>query len=83
MQKQLPEVFYKKGVFKNFAEFTGKHFCQSLFFNNVSSFIPTTLLKKRLRHIIFPVNFAKFLKTSFLQNISRATAFDNGKGNYF
>ena len=26
----------KKGVLKNFTKFTGKHLCQSLFFNNVS-----------------------------------------------
>ena len=25
------EVFYKRGVLKNFAKFTGKHLCQSLF----------------------------------------------------
>ena len=31
-----PEVFCKKGFFKNFAKFTGKHLCQSLFFNKVS-----------------------------------------------
>ena len=29
---------------------------------------PATLLKKRLWHRGFPVNFAKFLRTSFLQN---------------
>ena len=29
-----------------------------------------TLLKKRLWHRCFPVNFAKFLRTSFLQNTS-------------
>ena len=34
--KQPPEVFYKKGVLKNFAKFTGKHLCQSLFFNKVA-----------------------------------------------
>ena len=27
-----PEVFCKKVVFRNFAKFTGKHLCQSLFF---------------------------------------------------
>ena len=32
--------------------------------------IPTTLLKKRLWHRCYPVNFAKFLRTSFLQNFS-------------
>ena len=26
-QRQPPEVFYKKGVFKNVAIFTGKHLC--------------------------------------------------------
>ena len=28
-----PEVFCKKIVLRNFAKFTGKHLCQSLFFN--------------------------------------------------
>ena len=27
--------YLKKGVFKNFAKLTGKHLCQSLFFNKV------------------------------------------------
>ena len=30
--------------------------------------MPATLLKKSLRHRCFPVNFAKFLRISFLQN---------------
>ena len=30
-----PDVFYKKRVLKNFAKFTGKHLCHSLFFNKV------------------------------------------------
>ena len=33
--------------------------------------ILATLLKKRLWHRCFPVNFVKFLKTLFLQNTSR------------
>ena len=57
-----------KGVLKNFAKFTGKHLCQSLFFNKVSGLRPGTLFKKILWHRCFPVNFAKFLRTSFLQN---------------
>ena len=32
-----PEVLCKKGVLRNFAKFTGKHLCQSLFFNKVAS----------------------------------------------
>ena len=31
-----PEVFCKKGILKNFAKFTGKYLCQSLFFNKVA-----------------------------------------------
>ena len=31
---------------------------------------PATLLKKRLWHRCFPVNFVKFLRTPFLQNAS-------------
>ena len=30
------EVFCKKGVLKNFAKFTEKHLCQSIFFNKVA-----------------------------------------------
>ena len=58
----------KKGVLRNFTKCTGKHLCQSLFFNKVKGLRPATLFKKRLRHRCFPVNFAKFLRTSFLQN---------------
>ena len=61
-----PEVFCKKGVLRNFAKFTGKHLCESLLFNKVVSLRPATLLKMRLSHWCFPVNFAKFLRTNFL-----------------
>ena len=36
LQKQSPEVFCKSDVLKNFAKFTGKRLCQSLFFNKVA-----------------------------------------------
>ena len=58
-QKQPPEVFCKKSVLRNFAKFTGKHLCQSLFFNNVTDLRPAALLKKRLWYRCFPVDFAK------------------------
>ena len=41
----------------------------SLFFNKVAGLWPATLIKKRLWHRCFPVNFAKFLRTP-LQNTS-------------
>ena len=59
----------KKGVLRNFAKFTGKHLCQSLFLINLQD-APATLLKKRLWRRCFPVHFAKFLWTLFLQNTS-------------
>ena len=59
------KVFCKKAVLKNFAKFTGKHLCQSLFFNKVADLRPATLLKKRLWHRCFPVDFAKLLRTPF------------------
>ena len=55
------KVFCKIGVLRNFAKFTGKHLCQSLFFNKVSR--PVTLLKKRLWHRCFP---KKFVRITFL-----------------
>ena len=48
----------RKGVLRNFAKFTGKHLCHSLFFKKI--------LKRRLWHRCFPVKFAKFLRTGFL-----------------
>ena len=62
-----PEVFCKKVVLGNFAKFTGKHLCQSLFFNKVADLRLATLLKKRLWQGCFPVNFAKFRRTPFLR----------------
>ena len=35
VRSSRPEVFYKKGVLRNFAKFIGKHVCQSLFSNKV------------------------------------------------
>ena len=49
----------KKSDLENFSKFTGKHLCQGL--------RPATLLKKRLWHKCFPVNFTKFLRTPFLR----------------
>ena len=63
-------VICEKGVLRNFEKFTGKHLCQSLFFNKAAGLRPATLLKKRLWHRCFLVNFSKFLKTPFSQNTS-------------
>ena len=60
----------KNSVLRNFTKFTGKHLRQSLFFNKVVGLRLATLLKKRLWHRCFPLNFAKFLRISFLQDTS-------------
>ena len=57
VQKQSPEVFCKKGAFKNSANFTGKHLCWSPFLNSNTS--------------CFPVKFEKFLRTPILKNICK------------
>ena len=75
----FPEHFFKsshqrcsvrKHVLRNFTKFTGKRLCQSLFFNKVAGLRSATLLKKRLWHRRFLVNFVKFLRTPFSWNTS-------------
>ena len=44
-------MFFQIGFFRNLTIFTGKHLCWSLF---------SIKLKKRLQHMCFPVNIAKF-----------------------
>ena len=51
-KEQPLEMFCKKYFLRNFAKFTGKHLCQSLFFNKVAGptkFLRTTFLTERLR----------------------------------
>ena len=50
-QKQSSGDVLKKSVLTNFAKFTGKYLCQSLFFNKVAKLMQ---------------NFAKFLRTPFV-----------------
>ena len=49
-----PEVICKKCVLRNFTKF------------KVAGLSPATLLRKRLWHRCFPVNFAKFIRTPFV-----------------
>ena len=60
----------KKDVLTSFTKFTGKHLCQTLFFNKVTCLRPAFLLKKRLCLRCFPMNSVKFLRTPFLQYTS-------------
>ena len=44
VRRSGPEMFCRKGVLKNFATFTRKHLCHSLFLNKVVALRPATLL---------------------------------------
>ena len=68
LQKQPPDVFYKKGVLKNFAKFTGKHLHQSLFFKKVSG-RGQQLIRKETQ--VFPCEFCETLRATFLENTTR------------
>ena len=59
-QKQPPKCSVKKGVLRNFGKFTGKHLCQSLFFNKVAGFI-----KKETLTQVFSCEFCKTSKNTF------------------
>ena len=69
-----------KKAYKAYLEQTiyydGTQKCFSIFYSSIhetSKHVqpwPVTLLKKSLWHRCFPVNFAKFLRTSFSQNTS-------------
>ena len=61
-QKQLPEVFYKKGVLRNFAKFTGKHLCQSLCFNRPQA---CNFIKKETLAEVFSCEFCEISKKTF------------------
>ena len=70
MQKQPRRCSVRKGVLRSFKKFYRKHLCQNLFLNKVAGLRLATLLKKKLCHRCFPVNFQKFLRMPFLQNTS-------------
>ena len=57
-----------KSVLKNFAIFTGKFLCWSLFWTKLQA---CNFLKKRLQHRYFPVNVVKFSRTPILKYICK------------
>ena len=66
VRSSSPEVFCKKGVLKTFAKFTGKHLCQSLFFNKVAGFKNTFFYRTPpvAASVIFPYITESFLTFS-------------------
>ena len=61
----------KKGVFRDFPKFIGKHVCQSLFFNKETA----TLLKKETLAQVFSCELYKiFIKTFFTEHLPTAAS---------
>ena len=78
IQKQPPEVFYKKRCSQKFHKNLQENPCaRASFLIKLQAWglRPATLLKKKLWHKYFPVNFVKFLTIPFLHqtNIEKCT----------
>ena len=67
LKKQPPKVFCKKAVLKKLVILTEKYLCWNIFL--IAGSKAGNFFTKRLQHRCFPVNIAKFLKTSVLKGI--------------
>ena len=63
-RSSLPEVFFKRDVLENFANFKGNCLYWSLSLIKFQSSSPQLYFKKSLQHRCFPMNFAKFSRTT-------------------
>ena len=65
-------MFCQKSVLRNFANFIGKHLCQSLFFNKVVGLKSATLQREETLAQVFSGEFCEISKnTFFLQSTPR------------
>ena len=55
-------MFCKKGALRNFVKCTGKHLCQSLFFNNTAG--PCNFIKKEVLAHVFSCEFCEISKNT-------------------
>ena len=79
--KQPPEVFYEKGVLTNFTKFTGKHLCQSLFFNSSMFLIKLhVFIKKETLAQVFSCEFYEICKNTFFTEHLWTTASESSTG---
>ena len=81
IQKQPPEVFFEKGVLRNFAKFTGKQLCQSLFLIKLQAeacnFIKKetcNFVKKEALAQVFACEFCQISENNFFKEHLRTTA---------
>ena len=64
----------RKGVLRNFAKLSGKHLCQSLFFNKVAVLRAVTITKKQTLRQMFSCEFCVISKSKFFTEHLWATA---------
>ena len=60
--------FMKRGVLRNFAKFTGKHLCQSIFFNKIADVC--NFIKKDTPAQVFTCEFCEISKNTFFTSRS-------------
>ena len=72
LRNSRTQVFFKAGVIRNFAIFTGKHLCWSLFLmcRPYSLQLYFNLVPKETSTKVIPVKIVMFLRTAFLWNTS-------------
>ena len=70
-KKQPPELFYKKCVLENFANFKGKRLCQSFFLNKVAGLRSTTISKRDSGTGVFLLIFKIFKKIFLTEHLRR------------
>ena len=61
-------MFFKIGLFTNFAVFTGKHLCWSLILIKLQAWRTTTLLNRDSNTVVFLWILRNFYEQPFLQN---------------
>ena len=79
VQKQPPVVFCKKGVLKNFSNFTGKHLCRSIFLIKLDAFRATTLFKRDSTTGVFQQNFRNTYLEEHLCTTASECSYNGGK----
>ena len=62
----------RKGVLRNFVKLTGKHLCQSLFFNKAAGLC--NFIKKETMAQVFSCKFCESPENTFFIELLRATA---------
>ena len=69
-------MLYKKGALKIFAKLTGKHWCQSLFFNKVVD-AACNFIEKKTSAQVFSCDFCEIFKKTFFTEHLRETTHED------